>query len=262
MTSALPPAGWYGDPDPQRAGQLRYWDGSVWTEHVAPIPAPLEVPEYASLGRRALGFTGDAAIVMVLCGWFARVLHWAVGDPWWTPVPISLVVAATWFAYQWLSLRQWSATPGMRVLGMSVRYLTGNSGRANVRRAAVFSIVFGASFVLGVFGPIGSTVQLVVPLLFLIGCLSMGRPLGQTWHDRWSDTQILDNRNVRPGDDGADATSSAPALSTTTRYAIYTLIGIGLILYLVFSVVNLVTSLDAVVRQVPEYPPYWPDSWK
>ena len=26
-------AGWYGDPT--REGRLRYWDGSVWTEHVS-----------------------------------------------------------------------------------------------------------------------------------------------------------------------------------------------------------------------------------
>jgi hypothetical protein len=34
MTNAQTPANWY--PDPNVSGQLRYWDGSVWTEHVAP----------------------------------------------------------------------------------------------------------------------------------------------------------------------------------------------------------------------------------
>lgn len=33
--SAFPPA-WH--PDPQGGGQLRWWDGTRWTEHVAPIP--------------------------------------------------------------------------------------------------------------------------------------------------------------------------------------------------------------------------------
>lgn len=28
------PAGWY--PDPQRAQTQRYWDGSAWSDHVAP----------------------------------------------------------------------------------------------------------------------------------------------------------------------------------------------------------------------------------
>ena len=30
------PAGWYADDDPQ---QLRYWDGSRWTDHTAPADA-------------------------------------------------------------------------------------------------------------------------------------------------------------------------------------------------------------------------------
>lgn len=33
--SALPPANWY--PDPQTPGQLRYWDGQRWTQHVHPL---------------------------------------------------------------------------------------------------------------------------------------------------------------------------------------------------------------------------------
>ncbi len=32
--SALPPAGWYDDPE--NFGYLRYWDGSIWTEHRSP----------------------------------------------------------------------------------------------------------------------------------------------------------------------------------------------------------------------------------
>lgn len=32
--NTLPPANWYDDP--QAPGQLRYWDGSAWTEHRAP----------------------------------------------------------------------------------------------------------------------------------------------------------------------------------------------------------------------------------
>lgn len=35
MSPPLPPAGWYGDPT--TADQLRYWDGSAWTGHVAPL---------------------------------------------------------------------------------------------------------------------------------------------------------------------------------------------------------------------------------
>jgi hypothetical protein len=36
--SSLPPANWY--PDPQTPGQLRYWDGQRWTQHVHPAQQP------------------------------------------------------------------------------------------------------------------------------------------------------------------------------------------------------------------------------
>lgn len=36
--SALPPAGWY--PDPEVPSGQRYWDGSRWTRHRAPLTSP------------------------------------------------------------------------------------------------------------------------------------------------------------------------------------------------------------------------------
>lgn len=36
------PAGWYADP--QVTGTLRYWDGTRWTEHTAPMPPPTAPP--------------------------------------------------------------------------------------------------------------------------------------------------------------------------------------------------------------------------
>src|SRR6478735_6899106 len=40
QTGGQPPAGWY----PDGTGQVRYWDGAAWTEHVQPaqpeVPAP------------------------------------------------------------------------------------------------------------------------------------------------------------------------------------------------------------------------------
>src|SRR5680860_1922977 len=42
----LPPAAWY--PDPERQGQQRYWDGSRWTEHRAPIASAWQGDEAAA----------------------------------------------------------------------------------------------------------------------------------------------------------------------------------------------------------------------
>ncbi|GAA1824777.1 DUF2510 domain-containing protein [Agromyces salentinus] len=36
MSQPATPAAWY--PDPAGSGQLRYWDGTQWTEHLAPVP--------------------------------------------------------------------------------------------------------------------------------------------------------------------------------------------------------------------------------
>ncbi len=52
--SSLPPANWY--PDPQTPGQLRYWDGQRWTQHVHPAQPPAQgvggagAPTQASTG--------------------------------------------------------------------------------------------------------------------------------------------------------------------------------------------------------------------
>lgn len=46
MTTPPPPtpSGWY--PDPEQAGQLRYWDGTAWTEHRSPArDAPTAQPQ-------------------------------------------------------------------------------------------------------------------------------------------------------------------------------------------------------------------------
>jgi len=40
MSTPPTPAGWY--PDPDDSGSQRYWDGSAWTEHRAPVQAPSE----------------------------------------------------------------------------------------------------------------------------------------------------------------------------------------------------------------------------
>jgi micrococcal nuclease len=62
------PAGWY--PDPERQGQLRYWDGAAWTEHRAPMyPSSPQHPSTdmhgSWFGRHKL-LTALAAAVTVL----------------------------------------------------------------------------------------------------------------------------------------------------------------------------------------------------
>ena len=80
MSGSSTPPGWY--PDPNAAGQQRYWDGAAWTENTAPggpggppvaaaYGAPTQVgygyaqggPEYASFGARLVAYILDGLIV-------------------------------------------------------------------------------------------------------------------------------------------------------------------------------------------------------
>jgi len=57
--SSLPPANWY--PDPQTPGQLRYWDGQRWTQHVHPVQQPAQgVGGFAPTGGAAQAGSGYA----------------------------------------------------------------------------------------------------------------------------------------------------------------------------------------------------------
>jgi uncharacterized RDD family membrane protein YckC len=77
-------AGWHPDPVPPQPGQppqLRYWDGTRWTEHVAPAsqPAPATQP-YAAYPSYPVtpgtGYDGRATTPdgVPLAGWWQRVL--------------------------------------------------------------------------------------------------------------------------------------------------------------------------------------------
>jgi hypothetical protein len=41
-TAAMPPPGWY--PDPEQPASVRWWDGTVWTEHRSPVWQPPMAP--------------------------------------------------------------------------------------------------------------------------------------------------------------------------------------------------------------------------
>lgn len=74
----LPPAGWH--PDPSNPGQLRYWDGTAWTDHTHPttVHSPGSHHESAlSPGTTPTG-SGDSTSklwrVARICGWSAGLL--------------------------------------------------------------------------------------------------------------------------------------------------------------------------------------------
>lgn len=68
------PAGWY--PDPNDGSLQRYWDGSLWTEHTAPLPPRLPVASAESQSGvvdnpvvvAPLAATGRGAIQCPHCG--------------------------------------------------------------------------------------------------------------------------------------------------------------------------------------------------
>jgi len=65
--ASLPPAKWY--PDPERAGQWRYWDGTAWTAHRAPMrisPSPAPVRGYTREAPRANWFARHRAVLSIL----------------------------------------------------------------------------------------------------------------------------------------------------------------------------------------------------
>ncbi|MDT5070208.1 MAG: hypothetical protein QOK02_6363 [Mycobacterium sp.] len=51
MTTPTTPAGWY--PDPDGSGGLRYWDGSIWTEHRSPAAAAPDPDGESSTSEQA-----------------------------------------------------------------------------------------------------------------------------------------------------------------------------------------------------------------
>jgi uncharacterized RDD family membrane protein YckC len=70
--------GWHPDPVPPapgQPGQLRYWDGTRWTEHIAPAQPPAATQQYAAApvygGPRPAATTPDG---VPLAGWWQRVL--------------------------------------------------------------------------------------------------------------------------------------------------------------------------------------------
>lgn len=89
------PAGWY----PDRSGELRYWDGTAWTQHTAPDPVrpPQPVTEtvyatgngntyaaasyqagYPGTGTNGVGTAGFVLALIALLGSWIPFVGWVV----------------------------------------------------------------------------------------------------------------------------------------------------------------------------------------
>ena len=58
-----PPAGWYQDP--HASSQLRYWDGSSWTDHISPVQGPV-VHQGNPTGKIIGIIVGLLAVILVI----------------------------------------------------------------------------------------------------------------------------------------------------------------------------------------------------
>ena len=91
--------GWHPDPVPPpygQAPQLRYWDGTRWTEHTAPAQGPAATEQYAA--PQVYGAPGPATTPdgVPLSGWWWRVLAILIDV-----VILSAIMVAV--AYPWVS---------------------------------------------------------------------------------------------------------------------------------------------------------------
>src|SRR6478735_4611015 len=88
MTEGQTPAGWYDDGQEQ----LRWFDGTAWTEHVQPLPAPTPPPAPAAAPAAPATPAAAPAQAPATAAATSSVIgtpgsHTA-GDPWVEPTPI------------------------------------------------------------------------------------------------------------------------------------------------------------------------------
>ena len=110
--------GWHPDPVPSQPGhpaQLRYWDGTRWTEHTAPAqpPAPATdqfgaLPAYSQQDAAAYPYVAGGATTpdgVPLAGWWWRVLALVIDN-----LVLGLIGAAVafpWFRDLYDAYRDW-----------------------------------------------------------------------------------------------------------------------------------------------------------
>ena len=97
--------GWHPDPTQSPSGpqygevaQLRYWDGTRWTEHTAPAEGPTASEQYAAAQQVYGGAPGQATTPdgVPLSGWWWRVLAVTIDS-----VILSAIMVA--IAFPWIS---------------------------------------------------------------------------------------------------------------------------------------------------------------
>jgi len=131
VTAAVP--GWYADP--QNAAALRYFDGSQWTEHVAPRPVPSAPVAWGSQPLPPAPLGADPS----------NAVHWMLptGRTWQSIVAGYIALFAMLF---------WFLGPGAFAFGIWALMESHKTG-AHGRGRAIFAIVVGvlSTFVLILF---------------------------------------------------------------------------------------------------------------
>ncbi len=86
--NGLPPAGWQDDPEDPT--QLRYWDGSVWTEHRSPKPGVTQTYAASVVGQPAPETSAVAEPYVASATSYGSATPKS-GAPWWLAATIAAV---------------------------------------------------------------------------------------------------------------------------------------------------------------------------
>ncbi|MEZ5343738.1 MAG: DUF2510 domain-containing protein [Acidimicrobiales bacterium] len=104
-TSPPAPPGWY--PDPRRQFELRWWDGTDWTEHTHNYDRPVaggKSPRGEWMSRTLSAVTGRAGHIFTL----ALLL---------SSIPAALLAAVGWWAAEDVVILYTASVPDVRVTG-------------------------------------------------------------------------------------------------------------------------------------------------
>lgn len=139
--SEIPPADWY--PDPEQPGQLRYWDGTQWTDHRAPgTGAPATQPTQPAWGEQPTPAWGQPA------PWGAAAPATSTGTNGLAITSLIIAVLSFFLAFVMVGAVGGVIAVVLGVVGL--RQVNASGGTQGGRGLAVSGIVIGAlSIVLG-----------------------------------------------------------------------------------------------------------------